>query len=81
MPTLRSVDNGPAPTKADEYDAAAKIAQCLEEQGARMPLDSPLRGMALRGANRWGDIAQTRPLSLAPPPQLSRLGATTEEEN
>jgi hypothetical protein len=65
----------------DEYDAARVISTTLWEQAARMPLDSELRGLALRSANRWGDIAQTRPLSLAPPPQLSRLGATTEEKN
>jgi hypothetical protein len=44
---------------ADEFDAARVIAETLRAQAARMPIDSPLRALALRSATRWGRVAGT----------------------
>jgi hypothetical protein len=45
----------------DEYEAAEAISRFLHEIASRMPVESSERGLALRGAKRWGDMARCKP--------------------
>lgn len=53
----------------DEFDGAQIIAETLRDTAAKMPLDSEIRGIALRTAERWHIIAGTRPVSLVARPR------------
>jgi hypothetical protein len=72
-PSLRLVttSGGPADIEIDEARAATVIAETLREQAAHMPLNSDLRGLALRSASHWSTIAGCTPVALCPPPLKS----------
>lgn len=55
-----------------EVQVAAEIADFIREQAAKLPPDASLRGLALRSAERWGTVAQTRHLTLLGPEELAR---------
>ena len=62
---VQSEDQGASGGSEDplcEWEAALRIVECLEENAARMPSDSPVRALALRSANRWRLIGATRPI-------------------
>lgn len=47
---MEAVTTAPAPTEAlDEFEGAQIIAETLRDTAAKMPFDSEIRGMALRG--------------------------------
>jgi hypothetical protein len=57
-----------APTTGEpltDAEGAEAISTFLRETAARMPVHSDLRALALRGAARWGVVAETsKPLRL-----------------
>lgn len=48
-----------------EYEGAALILQALREAAEAMPLDSELRGLALRSATRWQRVVELAPARLS----------------
>lgn len=60
----------PTSTEAlDEFEGAQIIAEALSDTASKMPLNSEIRGIALRTAEQWHIIAGTRPVSLVARPR------------